>query len=119
MKVEYTLETYAPLLTEEFGGWEVYGEEVKGLQKMLGVKTADEITLTTSEDGDLDYYKVCADLSEKLGNTEQIEEMELSGELYRLYEMEGIKIVMATYPFVMFFIRVADKEKFESIMEKY
>lgn len=111
--MEYTLESYAPLLTDEYGGEECFGEEFEMLKKMLEVEKAEEIIFTTSEDGELGHYEKCTRLAEYFKKFHKLKESESNGTDYILVDFDGTKVVMTNYPFDIFFIKISDKEKFD------
>jgi len=107
--------TYADLLTEEYGGMEVYGEEWKAVKELLGVEKPEEIIITTDEDGekeDYDRFNRIHDLfpiSISLNNNH---------ENYSLHEIEGVRFVFSYGPIYVIFIKAVDREKFNEITNK-
>ena len=120
--MEYTMDdqgvdgkkgTYAELLTEVFGGIEVFGDEYEVLKNLLEVETAEEIIFTTEEDGDYTKFNL---ILEQIYKTSEIKESEV-GDGYTLYEFMGVRLVVTGYPISIIFIKTCDRELFDSVTD--
>lgn len=118
--MNYTVDNYSVLLTEEYGGIECFGEEFELLKKLLKVNEPSELIFTTSEDSEneIDCNKYVK-LSEHLQTLTLLDSGDNEGNNYYLCNFNGIEIVHCTYPFEIFFIKIKDRDNFEKLFENF
>lgn len=114
--MEYTVENYSVVFTEEYV--EENLPEFNLLKEMLEIKEPEEVTFTTGEDGDIEDYVRCTRLAILFEELPTIKEVVIECIEYRLVNWKGVKIVVLTFPFNVFFIKVADKDKFDKLTDK-
>lgn len=116
--MKYTMEEdgidgcYAMLLTDAYGGVEIFGEEWEILSKLFETDKPEEITLTTDEDvEDHVSYDRFRELVKQIEGSPV-----LKSEIdYPLYDFNGVHIVVYHEGLVTLFLKVVDKEKFNEL----
>lgn len=112
-----TVGSYALLLTEEYGGEEVFGKEWVILKKMFEVENPEEIILTTEEDGDLEDYERFNHIWEVLRSLVPVMEVLEEGG-YNMYEFEGLRFIFHYDSIAVIYLKAVDREKFNEVMNK-
>jgi len=115
-----TLGSYADLLTDDYGGYEVYGEEWKILQKLFETDKPEEIIFTCDQDVDSpEEYKDFDKLQEEIQALPELCKEDYPDGGYTMYDFKGVKLVLHLYPFTIIFIKGNDREKFDELTKQF
>jgi len=97
-------------LLDDFGGEEVFGEQNKAIESLLGAKASDIVFVTSDDD-----MEATDKISNLIGEDKEIKTLENCS----LYDLKGMKVVRnyADGGLLAFFVKKSDKAKLEAIVK--
>lgn len=105
--------TLSDMLLDEFGGEEVFAEEIETVKFFLNAES-DEIVFTTSDDD----FTTCCEIEELMNAPFSKVDVAEVKEGYQLCEVDGFRFVhnYAEGGLISIFVRANDKDKLQNLL---